>query len=63
MHDLLVRLAGCVDTVWAAFCLAKMGRGESAVAIHKLAGESQERDRGLLKKALLLLRENAGKRP
>jgi len=49
--------------VWAAFCLAKMGRGESAVAIRKLAGESQERDRGLLKKALLLLRENAGKRP
>ncbi len=49
--------------VWAAFCLAKMGNRESLPAIQKLAEEFQERDRDLLNKALLLLRQNANKTP
>ena len=53
----------CSEAVWAAFCLAKMGSGGSAAAIEKLATASQERDRDLLKKALLLLRGNAEKTP
>jgi hypothetical protein len=53
----------CSDAVWAAFCLAKMGSGESVAAIERLAEASQERDRDLLDKALLLLRQNAEKTP
>ena len=49
----------CSDAVWAAFCLAKMGSRESLPAIQRLAGESQERDRDLLNKALLLPHQNA----
>ncbi len=53
----------CSDAVWAAFCLAKMGSHDSLPAIQKLADESREPDRDLLKKALLLLRQNADKTP
>ncbi len=53
----------CSDAVWAAFCLARMGSRESLPAIQKLAEESQERDKDLLNKALLLLRQNADKTP
>jgi len=53
----------CSDAIWAAFCLAKMGSRESLPAIQKLAEKSEERDKYLLDKAVLLLRQNAGTTP
>jgi hypothetical protein len=49
------------DVAYAAFCLAKLGDIDSLPQIEKLAKNSEGQDKGLLEKALILIRDNRKK--